>query len=118
MYHILPKSKDNVIGICVEGQMRTEDYETLLPFVANMIRAHGTVRVLADLRNLTSIEFRGILKTFPFAFKYSSHVEKKAVITDKKWIYNWTRLLAPFFKTEVRCFPSRHIDKAWTWVQR
>ena len=118
MYNILPESQGNVIGIRVDGRMRAEDYETLLPYIEDLITQHGTIRVLSDLRDYKGVELRAVLKTLPYAFKYSSKVEKKAVITDQHWIYVWTKLLAPFFKTEVRCFSSSEIDQAWKWVNK
>lgn len=118
MYTILPESTGNIIGIQVEDYMRAEDYETLLPFIETLIAQHGTIRILSDLRDYKGVEFRAVLKAFPYSFKYSANVEKKAVITDKHWIYAWTKLLAPFFKTEIRCFPSTEIDQAWEWVSK
>ncbi len=118
MYHILSKSRDNVIGIRVTGYMSAEDYDTLLPFVEKMITRYNTIRVVSDLREFKSVSFWGTLKTLPFAFKYSSHVDRKAVITDQSWIYTWSRVLSPFFKTDVRCFPSSQADKAWEWIEK
>lgn len=118
MYHILPESHENVIGIHVTGEMSAEDYKTLLPFLEKIIIRYDTLRVVSDLREFKSVSFKGILKTLPFAFKYSSRVTRKAVITDKSWIYTWARLLAPFFKTEVRCFPSSQVESAWEWVEK
>ncbi len=117
MYNILPQSEGNIIGIQVKGRMRAQDYETLLPYIENMIAQHGSIRVLSDLRDYKGVEFRAILKTLPYAFKYRSKVEKKAVVTDEQWVYTWTKLLAPFFKTEIRCFPNSAIDQAWKWVR-
>jgi len=116
MYTILPESKENVIWIRVKGRLTTRDYKTLSPYVDEIIARHGTIRILTDLRDFEGIEFWSVLKAPPGAFKYSSKVEKKAVITDENWIYIWTKLLAPFFKTEVRCYPSSKIEEAWKWV--
>jgi len=118
MYHILPKSKDNVIGIRVEGKMRTKDYETLLPFIESMIKKYRTIRILADLSDLKGVELRGILKVLPYTFKFSSKIEKKALVTNGKWLYTWAKLLAPFFKTEVRCFPNTKVEQAWKWINK
>ncbi len=112
MYHILPESQGNIIGICVEERMHAEDYATLLPYMKDLIIKHGTIRILADLRKYKGIEMRGILKALPYSFKYASRVEKKAVITDKHWMYTTVIFFSPFFKTEVRCFPSSAADKA------
>jgi hypothetical protein len=116
MYNILPQSKENAIWIQLKGRMSAQDYETLLPYIDEIIAHHGTIRILTDLRDFEGVEFWTVLRTPPQAFKYSSKVEKKAIITDESWIYTWARLLAPFFKTEVRCFPSSKIEEAWKWV--
>lgn len=118
MYHILPESHDNVIGIRVEGYMRAEDYDTLLPFLAERCSRYEILRIVTDLREFTGVSFWGILKTLPFAFKYSSHIAKKAVITDQRWIYTWVRVLSPFVQTDVRCFPSSKVEDAWEWATK
>ncbi|OJW52702.1 MAG: hypothetical protein BGO67_09585 [Alphaproteobacteria bacterium 41-28] len=116
MYTILPESRENVIWIQVKGHMGPQDYATLFPYLDEIIARHGTIRILTDLREFQGVEFWAVLKTPPTAFKYSSKIEKKAVITDENWIYSWTKLLAPFLKTEVRCYPSSRIEEAWKWV--
>jgi hypothetical protein len=118
MYHILPESHENTIGIRVNGWISLQDYKTLLPYIKDMIIKHRNIRVLSDLSDYKGTEFRAILKTLPFIFKYSSYVEKRAVITDKRWVYNWAKFLAFFFKTEVRCFPSSDIERAWEWLKK
>lgn len=118
MYHILPKTKDNVIGISIEEQIGTKEYETLLPFIESMIKKYGKIRILADLKDLKSVEFRGILKVLSFLFKFSSQIEKKAIITNQKWIYTWAKFLAFFFKTEIQCFPVRKTEQAWQWIKK
>ena len=118
MYNILQESAGNIIGIRIKDHLRAEDYETLLPYIKDLVAQHGTIRILSDLRDYKGVEFRAALKALPYFFKYSSKVEKKAVVTDKHWIYTWTKLLAPFFKTEIRCFPSTEMDQAWEWVSK
>lgn len=116
MYHILPESKGDVVGIRIEGYVRAEDYKTLLPFLEERIIQHGMIRVLLDLRDFKSIKLSGLVYFLPFALKYSSHIERKAIITDQHWIYAWMKFLAPFFKAQIRCFASTNLEKAWEWV--
>lgn len=118
MYRILPESQGNTIGIHVEGQIRVEDYATLLPFISKVIDHHGNIRILSDLSGFKGTNFRAIAKIIPYLYKNASHVEKKAIITDEQWIYNWAKFLGAFFKTEVRCYPSSQIDRAWEWVSK
>ncbi|MBI2707043.1 MAG: STAS/SEC14 domain-containing protein [Proteobacteria bacterium] len=118
MYNILSESHDNVVGIRVEAYMRPEDYDTLLPFLADLIDHYEIIRIVTDLREFKGVAFWGLLKTLPFAFKYSSHVAKKAIITDQHWIYTWVRILSPFFPTEVRCFPPSKVEDAWEWATK
>lgn len=118
MYHILTQSQENIIGLRIEGFLRAEDCKTLLPFIERKIIKHGAIRILSDLRDFRGIKFRGVLKAFPFAFKYSSRIDKKAVVTDQRWIYTWVKLLTPFFKTEIHCFPTLKEEEAWEWVKK
>lgn len=116
MYHILSRSRRNIIGIQIEGWIRPKDCETLFPFIEDVIHEHGNVRILSDLRNFEGFTPLGILKSFPFTLKYSSKVEKEAVVTNKKWIYIWVKLLGIFFKIDVRSFPTTKAEEAWDWV--
>jgi hypothetical protein len=118
MYHIFPMSEGDIIALRVEGYMRAEDYATLLPLIEKRIHQYGMIRILVDLKEFKGVEIWGIIKTLPYAFKYASHVEKKAIITDQKWIHRLTKLSTPFFKTEVRCFSIAHTEQAWEWVWR
>lgn len=118
MYHILSQSQQNVVGFRVLGRLSSQDYKTLLPFVESTIKAHGTIRIITDLTDFKGIECLAILKSFLFIFKYSSLVEKKAVISDEDWIYKWVKVLRPFFKTEARCFPTSKADEAWEWIRK
>ncbi|MBY0500403.1 MAG: STAS/SEC14 domain-containing protein [Alphaproteobacteria bacterium] len=116
MYHILPESNGNTIGIRVEGQLSVDDYATLLPFVTEVIDHHGNIRILSDLRDFKGTNIRAMAKAICYLYKYASRVEKKVIIADEQWVYNWARLLGPLFKTEVRCYPSSKIERAWEWV--
>jgi len=118
MYHILPESKRNVIAIRVEGYMRNQDYQSLLPFIEELIKKHGTIRILMDLRDCEGADFRGVLKVLPHAFRLSPKVGKEAIITDVKWIPLLVKLAGSFFKTEVRCFQSTETSKAWIWIKK
>jgi hypothetical protein len=118
MYNILPETKGNNIAIRVQGYMNSQDIKTLLPYLKHRIEQHGRIRILVELRNVNGIEMLAILRTLPFSFKYSKRVEKKAVVTDERWVYTWANLLSPLSKTQVRCFPNKDMEKAWDWVRK
>ena len=118
MYNILPETKNHIIAVRVEGYMRSQDYKTLLPYIKNRIEQYGKIRILVELKDFKGVEILGILRALPYALRYARHLEKKAIITDEKWVYAWSKLFSPFFKTKVRCFPSAQIEKAWEWVRK
>lgn len=118
MYNILPATNDHIIAVRVEGYMRSQDYQTLLPHLKRRIELRGKIRLIVELKDFKGVEIRGIFRTIPYAFKYGRHIEKKAIITDETWVYTWTNLFSPFFKTKVRCFPSTQVEQAWEWVKK
>ena len=118
MYHILPQSHDNIIGIRVIDEIRSEDYETLLPFVEEMIKEHKSIRLLIDLEEFKGIQFLTVMRNVPLTFKYRNSVEKKAIITDQNWVSTWAQILSPFFQTLVRCFARENYEDAWEWIER
>jgi len=118
MYHILPESEENVIGIKVIDSLTSKDYATLLPFIDGQIQEHGIIRILSDMRELKNPDIWAGIKVTPRALRSAKFVEKEAVITDEHWLYVLYKLCGPFFKTEIRVFPSTELDKAWEWVRR
>ena len=118
MYSILPETKDHIIVIRVVGYMGSQDYQTLLPHLKKRIGQHGKIRLLIELKDFHGIEILGLFKALPYTLKFGKHIEKKAILTDEKWIYTWTALLSPFTKTKVRCFPSTKGEEAREWVRK
>lgn len=118
MYNIMRESKGNVLGIKVTQELRSEDYATLLPFTQQLILHHGSIRVLTDLTEFDHPNHWANLKAALRILKYSKFVEKDAIISDASWVLSFAKLVSPFFKTEVRVFPSHRAQQAWDWVRR
>ncbi len=118
MYNIMHESTGNVVGIKVTKELKSEDYATLLPFTHQLILQRGMIRVLTDL---TDFDHPNHWANFKAAFRilrYSKFVEKDAIISDAPWVLTFAKLVSPFFKTEVRVFPSHQSKEAWDWAKR
>lgn len=118
MYHILPEVYHDIIAIRVEGSMSSQEYKTLIPHIKRRLEQQSRIRVLFELNNIEDGENLGILKIIYFSFRYNKQIEKKAIITDEKWIYTCIKILSPFFKTKVRCFPRTEVEDGWEWVRK
>ena len=116
MYSILHNSRDNVIGIKVIHELKSEDYATLLPFTRQRILKHGAIRILTDLSEFDHPNHWANLKAALRILRYAQFVEKDAIISDDPWVLNFAKIVSPWFKTEVRVFPTTKVDEAWNWI--
>lgn len=118
MYHILPESSEHLVAICMEGVISVQDYQTLLPHIKRHIEQYDRIRILIELKNFQGIQPSAILRLLPYAFKYSKYIEKKAFITDERWVYGWAKFFRPFLVTQVRCFSPTNLEEAWKWLKK
>ncbi|MHC4956508.1 MAG: SpoIIAA family protein [Planctomycetota bacterium] len=45
------------------------------------------------------------------------HIDRVAVVADKKWIEIWTKMANPFFKAEAKYFGADEIENARAWLK-
>lgn len=117
MYTVLPESEGNVVGFKVVGDLDSKDYGQMFDMVDELIKKHGKIRILADLREYKAQYYLDAIMAFPKRLKYLNTVEKKAVVTDEHWIYTIASFTTPFFRPQVKLFHSNEIDTAWEWVR-
>lgn len=118
MYHILPESHEDIIGIRFQGWVGVKDYKTLFPYLEGVIHEQRSIRLLSDLTEYKGMNLGAVFKIVTFLFKYKSFIEKKAVITDDPILYKWTKLMMFFSKAQVRCFQSFELEEAWEWIRK
>lgn len=107
----------NIAEIMVDGKVTREDFDTIAPRLENFIEKHGTVRLLEEIRNFSGFELSLLWDNMKFSFGHMKNFDRVAVVTDKRWIKNWTKLGNTFINAEVEAFELDEIEDARAWLR-
>lgn len=119
MHEILSGSSGKVLGIKVSGKLSHADYEGFVPKIEEIIKKHGSVRVLFEMVDFGGMEAGAVWDEMKFDAKHASQIERCAVVGDRKWQEWMVSLSKPFFfRSELRFFPIEESEKAWSWIRQ
>jgi SpoIIAA-like len=118
MFHILPESEGNILGLRATGKLTEQDYKVLLPSLENLLKQHGKIRLLCFIdEEFTGLEPGAMWEDAKFFFPHKDDFEKMAIVGGPKWIEVIMKLFAPLMQGEMRTFPPEHLPEAWQWLK-
>jgi hypothetical protein len=85
MFEKLAESSGNILGYKVKGVVKVSDYEKLVPEVESIVEKEGQLRMLLDLGEFKSEEFRAWLPDLKFGLKFHDKIDRMAIVGDKRW---------------------------------
>jgi hypothetical protein len=107
----------DVIHVIVTGKLAKEDYGVFGPEVEAMIKEHGKIRILFDMRDFHGWSAGALWEDVKFDFKHFSDIELLAVVGEKKWQKGMTTFCKPFTTASIRYFDREHLDEAHAWLE-
>lgn len=117
-FEVIPDT--NVVEFVIDEKVTKEELEELHGAVEKVIADHGKVRLLKQLKSggsTPSIEFGAMWDNLAWAFKNMKNVERVAGVADQTWMGKLTDMADPFFKAEMRFFPTDRVDDARAWLR-
>lgn len=109
---------DAVIGYRINGRINVDDIGNIKRLIEDKIQRHPKLRVYVEVINLDGISFEALVDDLKLAFKHYDKFERKAVVTDKKWIQTLSPIAGRFFPgIEVKCYSFTDRDKALEWIK-
>jgi universal stress protein A len=116
MLTIEPHTPDNVVVGHASGKLTHEDYEDFRGRVEQMIREHGSVRVLLDLNDFHGWDLRAAWDDLKLGLQHPGRFDRCAILGDRKWEEWMTKLAKPFFRVEY--FDRSQREAAWRWLMQ
>jgi len=113
--HTINHGPDNVLDITLNGEVTTEDYDSLVPRLEDEIETHDEIRVLWDMSEMDGIEAGAVWEDLKLDLNHRADYGRVAVVGDERW-HDWaTQLFKPFAKGAVRYFDvsQRHVALEW-----
>ena len=107
-----------IVGFCLSGKLKDEDYRAFVPAIDRVIAAaQGSVRLLVQFEDFHGWDLHGAWDDFKFGIEHYADTERIAVIGDQRWEQWMTLLWKPFSRAEIRYFDGDETDQAWAWIR-
>lgn len=119
MVEIISIDGDNIIGCRIEGKINREDMEKLSSITEQKLRNNKKLRVYVEVEELDGISLEAFLEDLKLGFRHFRDFEKKAVVTDHKWVNRITPLANRIFPgIETKCFSFGERETAKEWIKQ
>jgi len=104
------------LEVRASGKLRRENYRRFVPRVEQLIREHGKIRVLFDMRDFRGWDAGALWEDIKFNFRHYRDVERLALVGEKRWQKAMGSICRPFTTAKIRYFDRREIDRAREWI--
>ena len=117
MIEKLESGSDGVLGFRMSGKLHDEDYKTFVPLVEAAVDAHGKVRMLAQFHDFQGWDLAALWDDIKFATKHCNHIERIALVGEKKWEEWMAKVCKPFTMATIEYYDVSAMDDAWAWLK-
>ncbi len=118
MIDIIPTDTDNVIGCRINGRIDTEDIEKFAICIEDKLLRRKKLRIYVEVIMLEGISLEALFKDLKLGITHLSDFDKKAVVTDEKWMKRVAAIADNLFPNiEVKCFSFDEKEKALEWAK-
>jgi SpoIIAA-like len=111
------KSGGRVLELQASGKLTHKDYSYIVPEFERRAKQQAKLRLLFEMVDFHGWDAGGAWDDLKFGLKLSSHVERIAMVGDKKWEKALAALWRPFTKAEVRYFDKARAAEAHAWIE-
>ncbi|MHC4196876.1 MAG: SpoIIAA family protein [Planctomycetota bacterium] len=109
--------ENKIIELRVEGKITHDDFEACVKPLEEMIERHGKIKLLEEIVSFSGYELRALWDELKFDVSHWKNFSHCGVVTDKKWIRDFTKLAAPITGMEIKVYELEQIEKARRWLQ-
>jgi hypothetical protein len=104
------------LEIQLTGKLTNEDYEQLVPAVERLVKEHGRIRILVEMRDFHGWTAGALWQDLKFDAKHFRDIERVAMVGETKWQHGMSIFCKPFTAASIRYFDHAAIDQARTWL--
>lgn len=112
------EAKGKVLYCIAKEKLHDEDYDKFVPFVDEKIKELGKVRLYFEMKDFEGWTPKAMWRDVKFGFKDKEHIEKAAMVGDKKWEKWLTELMKPFTKADIKFFRTEERETAKKWIEQ
>jgi hypothetical protein len=105
-----------ILILTLSGKLTKEDYATFTPEVDRVVKEHGKVRMLVRMSDFHGWTLGAVWEDVKFDLFHFTHIERLALVGDKRWEAGMAVFCKPFTTAKVEYFDESKADEAGTWI--
>ncbi len=105
-----------ILTVHVSGKLGKADYADFVPAFERLVRLHGKLRVRFDMTGFRGWHAAAFWEDIKFDLKHFAHIERLAMVGDRKWQHYMAMFCQPFTKATVRYFDHADTAEARKWL--
>jgi hypothetical protein len=106
-----------VLVIHLSGKLTKEDYAHFVPEVEQRIKPQGKVRMLVQMADFHGWTAGALWEDIKFDLKHFTHIERLALVGERKWEAGMAAFCKPFTTATIRYFDAAKFAEALQWVE-
>lgn len=118
MIEISDETAGDLFAFRISGKILQSEAHKVANMVEARIEAHGYVRCLAEITDLTGAEFGALEEELEFDLHHAKEIKRCAIVGDREWERWLVKVVGPFFRNaDVRFFEAGERAAALDWVR-
>jgi hypothetical protein len=109
-------AQDQFIEVMLSDKLTKDDYARFLPPIEAAINRHGKIRLIVVMHDFHGWTTGALWEDIKFDWKHFSHIERLAIVGEKRWEAGMATFCRPFTRATIRYFDLSQIDEARQWV--
>lgn len=105
-----------ILDVALIGRLVKADYSSLIATFQQLVKAHGTIRVLLDMTQFHGWDAGGMWEEIKFDLRHLAEMDRLAVIGEKPWQHAIAAFAKPFTPATIRYFDGIEAAQAQAWI--
>jgi hypothetical protein len=106
-----------IVTITATGKLTKEDYKQFVPKIEGHIKTFTKIRLVFAMKDFHGWDVAALWQDMKFDLKHFRHIERLAMLGDKKWEKGMSVFCKPFTTAKIRYFDIGESEAAYTWIQ-
>jgi hypothetical protein len=106
-----------IIEVTVSGKLTKEAYEEFVPRTEAAIKKFGKIRILFITLGFQGWDVGALWEDIKFDLKHFNHIERLAIVGEKKWEAGMSVFCRPFTTATIKYFDHADLEAARSWVR-
>lgn len=104
------------LTVRVSGKLSAEDYEQFVPRMEALVKKHGSIRLLLEMRDFHGWKLAATWEDTKFGLRHYHDIDRLAMVGEKAWQHGMAVFCKPFTKASIKYFDLSEAAAAKAWL--